>query len=173
MLQVTMILLREILDRIVLVASVIIAGCVPSFIVQYRQRVGGMLEQVLKDLAPFQAIADKLHHGSLQELIQHHLNSADPTFYKEGAAVRAMLESAELLRNTYQSLDTDLFHQLSFLVARLDPLIARSTWDVFSPSFGLTVESVVFGSVVGVLIWAVFLAIWYVFDHLFSILTAR
>jgi len=165
--------IRGILDRIVLVAGVIAAGCIPSFIVQYRQRVGGMLEQVIKDLAPFQAIADKLHHGSLQDLIKHHLDSSDPTFYKEGAAVRAMVESAEQLRNTFQALNTDLFHQLSYLATRMDPLIARATWDVFSPSFGLTVESVVFGSVVGVLIWLVFLSVWYVIDRLVAILTAR
>ena len=165
--------IRGILDRVVLVAGVIVAGCIPSFIVQYRQRVGGMLDQVLKDLAPFQAIADKIHHGSLQELIQHHLDSSDPTFYKEGAAVRAMVETAEQLRKTFQALDTDLFHQLSYLVARIDPLIARATWDVFSPSFGLTVETVVFGSVVGVLIWLVFLAVWYVISRLIAILTAR
>ena len=165
--------IRGILDRIVLVAGVIAAGCIPSFIAQYRQRVGGMLEQVIKDLAPFQAIADKLHHGSLQDLIKHHLDSSDPTFYKEGAAVRAMVESAEQLRNTFQALNTDLFHQLNYLATRMDPLIARATWDVFSPSFGLTVESVVFGSVVGVLIWLVFLSVWYVIDRLVAILTAR
>jgi hypothetical protein len=165
--------IRGILDRIVLVAGVIVAGCIPSFIVQYRQRVGGMLDQVLKDLAPFQAIADKLHHGSLQELIQHHLDSSDPTFYKEGAAVRAMLESAEQLRKTVQALDTDLFHQLSYLLTRMDPLIARATWDVFSPSFGLTAESVVLGSIVGVLIWLIFLSVLYVIDRLIAILTAR
>ena len=165
--------IRGILDRIVLVAGVITAGCIPSFIVQYRQRVGGMLNQVLKDLAPFQAIADKLHHGSLQELIQHHLDSSDPTFYKEGAAVRALVESAEQLRITFQALDTDLFHQLSYLVAKIDPIVARATWDVFTPSFGLSVESVVFGSVVGVLIWLVFLTVWYVIDRLVAILTAR
>ncbi|MFZ5524704.1 MAG: DUF2937 family protein [Pseudomonadota bacterium] len=165
--------IRGILDRIVLVAAVIAAGCIPSFIVQYRQRVGGMLDQVLKDLAPFQAIADKLHHGSLQELIQHHMDSSDPTFYKEGAAVRAMLETAEQLGKTFQALDTDLFHQLSYLVVKMDPLIARATWDIFSPSFGLTVETVVFGALVGVLIWLVFLAVWYVIDRLIAILTAR
>jgi hypothetical protein len=165
--------IRGILDRIVLVTGVIVAGCIPSFIAQYRQRVGGMLDQVLKDLAPFQAIADKLHHGSLQELIRHHLDSSDPTFYKEGAAVRAMLETAEQLRKTFQALDTDLFHQLSYLVTRIDPFIARATWDVFSPSFGLTVESVVFGSIVGVLIWLAFMSVWYVISRLIAILTAR
>lgn len=168
-----MALIRGILDRIVLVAAVIMAGCIPSFIVQYRQRIGGMLDQVLKDLAPFQLIADKLHHGSLQELIRHHMDSSDPTFYREGAAVRAMMEYAEQLRKTFQALDTDLFHQLGYLATRMDPLVARATWDAFSPSFGLTVESVVFGSVVGVSIWLVFLSVWYVIDRLIAILSAR
>jgi hypothetical protein len=168
-----MALIRGILDRIVLVAGVIAAGCIPSYIVQYRQRIGGMLNQVLKDLAPFQAIADKLHHGNLQELIQHHLDSSDQTFYKEGAAVRGLLESAEELRNTYQALDTDLFHQLSYLAVKIDPLVARATWEVFTPSFGFSVESIVFASVVGISIWLAFLAVWYVVDRLIAILTAR
>jgi len=165
--------IRGILDRIVLVAGVIVAGCMPSFIAQYRQRVGGMLDQVLQDLAPFQAIADKLHHGNLQELIQHHLDSSDPTFYKEGAAVQAMLESADQLRRSFQALDTDLFHQLSYLITRMDPVIARATWDVFSPSFGLSVESLVFGSAVGVVIWLAFLSVWYAIERIIRILTAR
>ena len=165
--------IRGIIDRIVLVAGVIAAGCIPSFIAQYRQRVGGMLDQVLKDLAPFQAIADKFHHGSIQELIRHHLDSTDLTFYNEGAAVQAMVESAEQLRRVFQALDTDLFHQLGYLITKMDPLIARATWDIFSPSFGLSVESVVFGSAVGVLIWLTFLSVWYGIARLIRIFTAR
>ena len=165
--------IRGILDRIVLVAGVIAAGCIPSFIAQYRQRVGGMLDQVLKDLAPFQAIADKFHHGSIQELIRHHLDSTDLTFYNEGVAIQAMVESAEQLRRVFQALDTDLFHQLGYLITKMDPLIARATWDIFSPSFGLSVESVVFGSAVGVLIWLTFLSVWYGIARLIRIFTAR
>ena len=165
--------IRGILDRIVLVAGVIAAGCIPSFIAQYRQRVGGMLDQVLKDIAPFQAIADKFHHGSIQELIRHHLDSTDLTFYNEGVAIQAMVESAEQLRRVFQALDTDLFHQLGYLITKMDPLIARATWDIFSPSFGLSVESVVFGSAVGVLIWLTFLSVWYGIARLIRIFTAR
>lgn len=168
-----MFFMRGILDRIVLVASIVAAGCIPSFIVQYRQRVGGMLEQVLQDLAPFQAIANQLHHGSLKVLVQHHLESTDLTFYNEGAAIQAMVESADKLRKIFQALDTDLYHQLSYLIVKTDPLIARATWDAFKPSFGLTVESVVLASVVGVLVWLAFLAIWYVIDRIIRILTAR
>ncbi|MFZ2541226.1 MAG: DUF2937 family protein [Gallionella sp.] len=165
--------IREILDRVVLVAGVIGAGCIPSFIAQYRQRVGGMLTQVLQDLAPFQLIADKQHQGSIQKLVQHHVDSSDPTFYNEGAAIQSMVDSAEQLRLTFKALDTDLFHQLSYLLTKIDPLIARATWDVFSPSFGLSVESLVFGSAVGVLIWLTFLSAWYVIERFIRTISAR
>jgi len=165
--------IREILDRIVLVISIIAAGCVPSFIAQYRQRLGGRLDQVLQDLAPFQEIANQFHHGSLQELIRHHLSSPDPTFYSEGAAVQAMVDSVERLRIAFQALDTDLLHQLGYLLTGLDPVIARATWEIFSPSFNLTVESVAFAVASGILIWLAFLAIWIFFANLVKRLHPR
>jgi hypothetical protein len=165
--------LRGILDRIILVIGVVAAGCIPSFIAQYRQRVGGRLDQVLQDLAPFQEIANQFHHGSLQELIQHHLASADSTFHDEGAALQAMVDSAEQLRQALQALNTDLYHQLVYLLTKADPLIARATWEIFSPSFNLTAESVVFAVIVGVAIWLVFLAVWMLIDRFARILLAK
>lgn len=166
--------IRGIFDRIVLVAGTVAAGCIPSFIAQYRQRVGGRLDQVLKDIEPFQQIANLYHHGSLKELIQHHLNSPDTTFHDEGAALQAMVSSAEQLRRALQALNTDLFHQMSYLLTGgMDPSIAQSTWEIYSPSFNLTVESIVFASIVGILIWLVFLSVWYVFAWFINIITAR
>jgi len=167
-----MIFIRGIFDRIVLVAGIVAAGCIPSFISQYRQRVGGRLDQVLKDIEPFQQIANLYHHGSLKELIQHHLNSTDRTFHDEGAALQAMLDSAERLKLALQALNTDLFHQMSYLLTGgMDTKIAQATWEIFSPSFSLTVESAIFASAVGVSIWLVFLLIWYTFARLIKTLT--
>ena len=166
-------LIRGFLDRIILVIGVVAAGCIPSFIAQYRQRIGGQLDQVLQDIAPFQAIANQFHHGSLQELIQYHLASADATFHDEGTAIQAMVDSAEQLRQALEALNTDLFHQLVYLLTKADPLIARATWEIFSPSFNLTSESVVFALVVGFVIWLVFLAVWMLIDRLTRILLAR
>ena len=165
--------IRGILDRIILVIGVVAAGCIPSFIAQYRQRVGGRLDQVLQDIAPFQAIANQFHHGSLQELIQYHLASADATFHDEGTAIRAMVDSAEQLRQALEALNTDLFHQLVYLLTKTDPLIARATWEIFSPSFTLTSESVVFALIAGFAIWLAFLAVWMLIDRLTRILLAR
>jgi hypothetical protein len=152
--------LRGLLDRIILVASIIAAGCIPSFIAQYRQRLGGRLDQVLRDLAPFQEIANRYFGGSTQALVKHHLDSADATFHQEGAAIQAMLDSAARLRAGVEALNTDLLHQLAYLSTQLDPGIARATWEVYAPSFTLTAESVAFSAILGLAIWLVFLAAW-------------
>ena len=166
-------LIRGILDRIILVAGVVAAGCIPSFIAQYRQRVSGRLDQVLQDLAPFQTVANQFHHGSLQELINYHLASADRTFHDEGTALQAMVDSAEQLKQALAALNTDLYHQLFYMVSKADPLIARATWDIFAPAFNLTPQSVVFAIIVGVVVWLVFLAVWILFERLARILLAR
>jgi len=166
-------LIRGILDRIILVIGVVAAGCIPSFIAQYRQRVGGRLDQVLQDIAPFQAIANQFHHGSLQELINYHLASADQTFHDEGAALQGMVDSADQLRQALLALNTDLFHQLVYMLTKADPLIARATWEIFSPAFNLTPQSVVFALVVGVAFWLLFLAIWVLIARLSRILLAK
>ena len=156
-------MLRCILDRIVLVAAIVAAACIPSFIAQYRQHLAGRLQQVLQDLSLFQQIADRYHHGNLQALIAHHLASPDPTFHDEGAAIQAMLQTAERLRTSLQALNADLLHQLQYLMQHADPQIAQATWDIYVPSFSLNAESAVFAIVVGLAIWLVFLAVWQLF----------
>src|SRR5579872_6581130 len=152
---------RGLLDRTVLVLAIIAAGCVPSFIGQYQERIGGRLEQAERDLAPFQAIANRSHGGSLEALIQYHLASSDRTFHEEGQAIQQMVDAVAYLKDTLQRLDTDLFHQVAFLIVRHDPQTVTQTWSTFQPSFTLTLESASFALLAGLLIWMVFVALWY------------
>jgi hypothetical protein len=154
-------IVRAFVDRIVLLISVVAAGCVPGFIVQYRQRLSGRLEQVLMDLAPFQAIADREHHGSLGELIRYHLQSADPSFHQEGTAIQAMLQSADRLRAMQQGLSADLAHQFIYLIAHSDSSLLRATWGDYRPGFALDMQGVIFALAVGVALWVMFMIIWY------------
>lgn len=165
--------IRGILDRIILVAVVIAAGCIPSFIAQYRQRLGGQLDQVLLDLAPFQLIANQFHHGSLKELIKHHLASDDATFYKEGAALQAMLDAVTSLSQSLQALDADLIHQFIYILNHAEPQILAATWQNYAPSFNLGVESVTFAIVAGFVVWLLFILIWNVVARLFMLVAAR
>lgn len=152
---------RAILDRIVLLLAVVAAGCIPSFIVQYRQRTGGRLDQVLADLSPFQEIANRYHGGSLTALIRYHLESTDATFHQEGAALQSMVQAAERLRAMLAGLDADLLHQCAYLLLHHDSDLLRATWGGYQPGFTLDLQSAVFALAVGVALWAIFLGLWH------------
>ena len=155
-----MFLLRGLLDRLLLVGAIFAAACIPSFIAQYRQRLGGRLDQVLRDLAPFQEIANRNHGGDIRKLIAHHFASTDKTFHDEGVAIQAMVDAAANLKASVQALSTDLVHQLGYLSSNLDWDLARSTWDTFVPGFSFTPEYAIFAIVVGTAIWLVFVLGW-------------
>lgn len=154
-------IVRGILDRLVLLAAVLIAACVPSFIAQYRQRLGGRLDQVSADLAPFQAIANHDFAGSLAKLVDYHLASQDPTFHREGMALQSMIDAAARLRGALQALNADLVHQCFYLLRHPDYDLLRSTWSAYQPGFALTVQGAVFALVLGLIVWSLFLGFWH------------
>jgi hypothetical protein len=158
-------MLRSVLDRAVLIAAVLCAGMAPSFMAQYRQRVGGHLAQALQDLAPFQQIANLRHRGSLDALVQHHLQSSDPTFQAEGAAIRAMVEAVQHLKEAVEGLSGSLIQQLLYLLQHADPAMLRATWDIYQPSFAMSMEGLVFALSAGLVIWLVFLGAWWLIAH--------
>jgi hypothetical protein len=154
-------ILRGLLDRIVLIGAVLAAGCVPSFVAQYQQRLGGMLDQATKDLALFQEIANRFHGGDINRLIKHHLASTDPTFRSEGKAIQTLVDSVASLKQSLAALNTDLFNQVRWMATEGDSQVARATWDAFVPAMSLTTEALLFAFSTGVIVWLVFLAVWF------------
>jgi DUF2937 family protein len=154
-------LIRGVLDRLVLVAAILIGGCVPSFMAQYRQRVGGRLDQVMHDLLLFEQIAQRDFGGSLQALIQHHLDSLDTAFHREGAAIQQMLDAESRLREAAAALDTNVYGQFAWLLKHADPDLVGATWSAWQPSFDLSVDGLTFAVVAGLALWVLFLLIWH------------
>jgi hypothetical protein len=153
--------LRGILDRLILLAAVVAAACVPSFIAQYRQRLGGRLDQVQADLAPFQMIANHNFHGDLPALIRYHLASRDPTFHQEGQALQQLMDAAAQLRAAVQALHTDLVHQCLYLLRHPDTQLLQGTWRIYQPGFTLTLQGAEFAIVTGLIVWLLFLGAWH------------
>jgi len=154
-------LIRGALDRLVLIAAMLAGGCVPSFMAQYRQRVGGRLDQVLRDLAPFEQIAQRDFGGSLDALIQHHRDSLDSAFHQEAAAIQQMLDAATRLREAAAALDTHLYGQAAWLLRHADPDLLHATWSAWRPAFDVSIDGLTFAVVAGLALWALFLLVWY------------
>jgi len=155
-----MLFVRGLIDRLLLLVTVVAGGLVPGFITQYAQRLGGRLDQALLDLAPWQQIADQYHHGSLAQLIQYHLASGDPTFHAEGAAIQALVLGVQRLQIAVDALHGTLFHQLGYLVLHTDPELARATFSDWVPTFALSAEGIAIALGFGLSFWLVFHALW-------------
>lgn len=155
--------LRNLFDRVLLLAAFVAGGLVPGFIAQYVQRLGGRLDQARLDLEPWQKIADQFHGGDIEKLIQYHLNSVDPTFHSEGVVIRALVDTVHQLQSAVEALHTTLFHQVSYLALHADPGLARATYSDWVPTFALSAEGLLFALLFATVLWLVFQAIWGLF----------
>jgi hypothetical protein len=165
--------IRGLIDRALLVAGTVAGGCVPGFIVQYRQRVGGRLDQVVMDLAPFREIAERFHGGSLEALIRHHVVSPDQTFRAEGVAIQTMLNAELRLRGIMDALQGGIWQQAQYLVAHPDQDLLQATWSSYVPAFTLDAQGILMALVIGVGLWLVFLLVWKTLGALFTAISSR
>lgn len=155
-------MLRGLLDRLVLIVGTVAGGCIPGFIQQYRQRVGGRLDQVQMDLAPFQEIARRYHGGDMDAMVRHHLASTDPTFHAEGQALQAMLSSLARLQSMAEGLAGTIWQQVGYLLRHYDRGIGAATWHDHVPTFSLDAGSILIALGVGVACWLVFHLLWFI-----------
>ena len=153
-------LIRRLLDRLILIATVVAGGLVPGFIAQYRQRLGGRLDQAKLDLDPWKKMADQLFGGDLDKLIQYHLDSRDPIFHADGVAIRNIADAVQHLQTAVEALQTSLLQQVAYLTMHLDTNLAHATWADWVPTFALSAEGITFALLFALSIWLLFHALW-------------
>lgn len=155
-----MLMLRGLIDRLLLISAVVAGGLVPGFIAQYRQRLGGRLDQARLDLEPWQKLADQFHHGDLGTLIQYHLASSDPKFRAEGAVIRSLVDNVHQLQSAVDALHGNLFQQVAYLAVHADPGLARATYGDWVPTFALSGEGLLFALLMALGVWLLFHLVW-------------
>ena len=166
-------ILRGLLDRLLLVIAVVAGGLVPGFVAQYRQRLGGRLDQARLDLAPWQRLADQFYHGDIDKLIQYHLSSIDPTFHSEGGVIRGLVVSVHQLQSAVDALHTSLAQQVAYLALHADPALTRATFSDWVPTFALSGEGLVFAFAFALVVWLIFHAAWWVVTQAARLLFGR
>ncbi|HEX4268752.1 MAG TPA: DUF2937 family protein [Steroidobacteraceae bacterium] len=152
--------IRGFVDRLLLICAIVAGGLVPGFVSQYRQRLGGMLDQARIDLTPWQRIADQYFHGDLSRLVQYHLASKDPTFHAEGAAISSLVASVQNLQSEVAALHGNIFQQAVYLSLHVDPAIAHATLGDWVPTFGLSTDGISFALVFALCLWLLFQILW-------------
>lgn len=154
-------LVRGLLDRVVLVVAIVAGGLLPGFIEQYRQRLGGRLDQARLDLAAWQRIADQLFAGDLNRLIRYHSASADPAFHAEAHVIEQLRASVQQLQQAAAALQGDLLQQASYLALHLDAALARATLADWTPTFALSLQGIAFAALFALSVWLLFHGLWW------------
>jgi hypothetical protein len=152
---------RSLLDRVSLMCAVVAGGLMPGFIAQYRQRLGGRLDQARLDLAPYQQLADRMFAGDIDKLIQYHMQSSDAEFHAEGAVIRSLVNSVQHLQSAVEALHAGLLRQASYLALHADPGLLRATFGDWVPTFALSTEGVAFALGFALAVWLLFQALWW------------
>jgi hypothetical protein len=155
-----MLFLRGLFDRLFLAGAVVAGGLAPGFIAQYRQRLGGRLDQARLDLDSWQRIADQFYHGDLDKLIQYHLISNDATFHAEGSVIQSLIVTVQRLQGAVDALHSSLFHQIGYLMLHADASLMRATATDWVPTFALSIEGILFALLFAVAVWLLFHALW-------------
>lgn len=153
-------IVRGLLDRVVLVSAAVAGGLVPGFIAQYRQRLGGRLDQARLDLEPWQKLADQFYHGDIGQLIHYHLASPDTTFRSEGAIIQSLVTRVHELQSAVDAMHGSLASQAVYLALHADPGLARATFTDWVPTFALSGEGLAFACIFAVAVWLLFQALW-------------
>ena len=152
--------IRGLLDRVMLLCAGVAGGLAPGFIAQYRQRLGGRLDQARLDLDPWQKLADQFYQSDIDKLIQYHLASTDPRFQAEGAVIRTLVATVHQLQSAADALQGSLFKQAAYLLQHADPGLARATFSDWVPTFSLAPEGILFALVFALGVWLAFQLLW-------------
>ena len=116
----------------------------PEFAQQYRQRIGGAIDELAAIVARFDV--DAAREGLTRDAaLERHRRSPDPFFARRGVAMGETIDRLGRLDAQLRDLtENSGFVRLLPLMRQIDGDVARRTLDVFEPALPLTLEGLGF-----------------------------
>ncbi|RED51300.1 DUF2937 family protein [Aestuariispira insulae] len=127
----------------------------PEFQQQYKQRLGGTLDELNRQVA---ALDIRASDAGMEryDYIRHFLDNSDMVIQSEGQNLSNMLGRRVSVQKAIDEMDNARAHELLFtMLLRLDTATAQATLENYRPAIPVTVSGFVhalFGFVVGYLL---------------------
>lgn len=119
---------------------------IPEFAQQYRQRLGGAIDELATVVARFDADAGA-EGLTRAAALDRHLRNADPLFRRRGESAQISIDRLGTLEAQRAALTAPApFDRLLALTTQADGAIARAAWRDYEPAMPLTTEGVVLGA---------------------------
>ncbi|MDR3494312.1 MAG: DUF2937 family protein [Ancalomicrobiaceae bacterium] len=137
------------MPRLITLIVALLMGCLfsqaPEFQQQYRQRLGGALDEVTREVERF--AADARSSGlSVDAAIARLKANADEIARRRGQAAEDTIARQERLQRQQEIFaDATIVGRLTALVVDLDPTLAAGTWATFRPAVPTTLDGLAAG----------------------------
>lgn len=131
------------------------AACsqLPEFAQQYRQRLGGAVDELGRVVSRFDESA-QASGLSREDAIQRFAGQPDALVRRQGESMSQIIERfGRLRRQRDDFVSSGPFTRVAVLLGEMDPALARSTYLDFEPALPVTTEGVVAGAVGFVGVW--------------------
>ncbi|MFQ6372307.1 DUF2937 family protein [Shewanella sp. YIC-542] len=145
-------MLRDYLRLLLFFAGTLAGLQIPGFVDQYGKSLQAHLAEANRQLAGFQADAERYFGGNLEQLIAHYAASNDPIFNAGGDNLSSMAQRRYLLQDALQRFQRNAYSPYSELL--LHPLadIRREVWQHYSHNVLLKPDAMAFGLLSGLLL---------------------
>lgn len=131
----------------------VVASQGPEYSQQYRQRLGGAIDELRQIVGRFDADA-QAHGENRDSAITRLRGNADDLASRQGAAMQANVERLDRLQAHRQAmLDAGPFGRVALMVRDGDEDVMRAAYRDFEPAVPVTSEGIVSGAAGFVAVW--------------------
>ena len=125
----------------------------PEFSQQYRQRLGGALDEIKRVVAAFNADAAKQSITPVEAIARLEGNP-DPLAQARGAAIEVDIARRNKLQNAFDEMrDAGPVQRIGAMAVDFDPAIGGETLQNFEPAVPVTSEALLVGALALVIGW--------------------
>lgn len=137
------------------VTSLLIAGCLgaalacqaPAFMQQYKQRLGGAIDELATVVRHFDRDA-RAANMDRASAIERYTRSGDQFFVARGAAMTDTINRWHDMSDHWRAMTSSTaLSRLPVFVSGLDSELATRTWNAYKPSIPTTPEGLAYGGV--------------------------
>jgi len=119
--------------RLLIFAAGLLLGIqVPAFVIQYSQRVDAHFREVSANIAGFQATADELFAGNLDDLIAYYRRSPDPVFSRDATGLDNLVGRFRRISAEQQALEGNALAVALHVLLAADPELRREALNQYS-----------------------------------------
>ena len=147
---------ESLLDRVLCVAGAVAFSQAPEFMQQYLQRLGGHLDEAVRQLRQFEHVATQSGE-TVQSFAARAQAAADPVMARMGDIVASSIARVDELSAAVAALrEAGPFSRPFVFLQNLDTEIAARTWGMFRPAVPTTLEGALYAAVGMILFLALY-----------------